>query len=210
VVQTDPAPDSESKSLVAAASTWMQVVFGGLSVTIAIAGLVIAYFAWVKPHSPDENAGHSEKGRPTAPAAGVTANDVAPTPPPTPDRRTVALADQVPTVGGSNVRRSGSDLTMACASGETTDRQRAVEYDLAGRYVAMTAKLTVSKASDSDAKLQMKVFTDDLKVADVVLTKGKSADMDLPLDGKDTLRIQLICQLPNGEITLGAPNLMHT
>ena len=210
MVQTDPVPDSERKSLAESASTWMQVVFGGLSVAIAIVALVIAYFAWVKPHSPDDDAGRTER----APAAattttGTTATSTVATPQPTVDRRTVALMDLIPSVGGTNVRRAGSDLMMPCASGETSDRHRTVEYDLADRYVAMVAKLTVAKATDPDAQLQLKVFTDELTAANVILTKGKSADVEVALDGKKSLKIQLTCQSPNSEMTIGAPSLTH-
>ena len=211
MVQTDPVPDSERKSLAESASTWMQVVFGGLSVAIAIVALVIAYFAWVEPHSPDDDTGRTQR----APAAtttsttGTTATSTISTPQPTVDRRRVALTDLIPSVGGTNVRRAGSDLMMPCASGETSDRHRTVEYDLADRYVAMVAKLTVTKAADPDAQLQLKVFTDELTAANVILTKGKSADVEVALDGKKSLKIQLTCQSPNSEMTIGAPSLTH-
>jgi hypothetical protein len=131
------------------------------------------------------------------------------TPAPTADGRRVALLGMKASVGGGNVRRSGSDLSMPCASGQASDRQRVVQYELAGRYTALTGKLTVSKASDADTKLQMKIFTDERQAADFVLTKGNPAVLDVPLSGAQTLEIQLTCESPDSEMTMSAPTLMH-
>jgi hypothetical protein len=173
----------------------MQVVFGGLSVTVAIVALVIGYFAWVQPHSPDGNSGPDRSAKSTSrPARG---------------QRTVALTALTPSAGGSDLRRSDSGLVMPCATGESTDRQRTAEYDLAGRYVELTANLSVSRAPDADSQLQMKIFTDDQEAADVILTKESPAAIDVPLSGKQRLKIQLTCQSRDSELTIGAPAMTH-
>ena len=54
------------------ASTWMQVVFGGLGLSVAIVGAIIAYFAWVQPHSPnDDNAAPPAPDGTTTTTAGL-------------------------------------------------------------------------------------------------------------------------------------------
>jgi hypothetical protein len=207
MIHTDQIPDSEHQSPVDSASTWMQVVFGGLSVTIAIVALVIGYFAWLEPHSPDDNTGQATNA--TAATSSTGAGKVPAPVEPTVDGRRVPLADLTPSVGGSNLRRSGSDLTMPCASGEAADRHRAVEYDLAGRYLAMAGELTVSKAPDPDSSLQMKIFIDGRQAEDVILTEGKPATVDVRLAGVQNLRMQLTCQSRDSAMTIGAPSLTH-
>jgi hypothetical protein len=199
-------PNSESKSLAESASTWMQVVFGGLGVAIALVALVIAYFAWVQPHSP---AADDNKAEP-APPAPVTKAATPETAGPTSAGAAVPLVRLTPTVGAGNVRPADDDLVIHCATGETSDRQRVVEYDLLGRYAALKAELRVSRARDGDTPLQLKVFTDDAIAANQVVTKGRSAPMRIPLDGKQKMRVQLTCQFPDGEIKLDNPELDHS
>jgi hypothetical protein len=211
-------------SVAESASTWMQVVFGGISVSVAIAGLVIAYFAWVRPHSP---AGDDPAVQPVAPsvaagiatehtttkhtAAGTTAPNtaaaevIATTPP----SRMVALGDLPAEIGGGNLRHDGANLMMACATGQSADRQREVRYDLAGRYSAMTAKITVAKAPDGDSQLQLKIFTDDLQAEVQTLSKGTSGDLSVPLTGVQKLRVELTCQSRAGELAFHDPHLTH-
>ncbi|MEU8230536.1 hypothetical protein AB0C12_13160 [Actinoplanes sp. NPDC048967] len=199
-------PNSESKSLAESASTWMQVVFGGLGVAIALVALVIAYFAWVQPHSP---AADDDKAEP-APPAPVTGTTTPETAGPTTAAAGVPLVRLTPAVGAGNVRPADDDLVIHCATGQTSDRQRVVEYDLLGRYTALNAELRVSRARDGDTPLQLKVFTDDAIAANQVVTKGKSAPMRIPLDGKQKMRVQLTCQFPDGEIKLDNPELDHS
>jgi hypothetical protein len=188
----------------------MQVVFGGLSVTIAIVALVIGYFAWINPQSTNDDARETHSALPTtATATDATTVSTSPTTQHTADGVKVALASLTPSVGGVNIRANGSDLAMPCASGAANDRQRTVEYDLAGRYANFAATLTVSNALDPDTKLQMKIFTDERQAADVVLAKKKSARTNVPLHGKRSLKIQLICEAPDSEMTIGVPLLTH-
>jgi hypothetical protein len=205
-------PNSESKSLAESASTWMQVVFGGLGVAIALVALVIAYFAWVQPHSPaDDNKAEPAPPAPVTKAATPeTAGPTADTAGPTAAAAGVPLVRLTPTVGAGNVRQADDDLVIHCATGQTSDRQRVVEYDVLGRYTALKAELRVSRARDGDTPLQLKVFTDDAIAANQVVTKGKSAPMRIPLDGKQKMRVQLTCQFPDGEIKLDNPELDHS
>jgi hypothetical protein len=198
VLHTDRTT-SERNALVESASTWMQVVFGGVGVTVAIVALVIGYFAWVQPHSPDGNTGPTvtSAARPTSTSGPSHAG------------RTVALTELTPSVGGSNLHRSGNDLVMPCASGGSTDRQRVAEYELADRYLAITATLTVSKAPDADSQLQVRVFADEQQAANVTLTKGTPTSIDVPLSGKEKLKIQLTCQSRDSGITIGTPTMTH-
>ncbi|RAK25993.1 NPCBM/NEW2 domain-containing protein [Actinoplanes lutulentus] len=194
------------------ASTWMQVVFGGISLSVAIAGLVIAYFAWVQPNSPADTA--DPGARPVTPPAAtspVAATSPATAPEPaTTANEVVALAGLDAEIGGSTVQRSGQDLTMACPTGLSTDRQRKIQYDLAGRYLTLTANLAVSKAPDNDSQLQLKVFADDRQAAVHTLSRGKTADLDVPVAGVQKLRIELVCQSRAGEMTFTDPGLTHT
>ncbi|WP_212986277.1 hypothetical protein [Actinoplanes auranticolor] len=201
--------NAEGKSPAEAASAWMQVVFGGMGVTIALVALVIAYFAWVQPHSP---VGESKAGpAPPAPAARTATTTGPPAAvDPAVTAAPVPLVRLTPTVGADNVRPAGDDLVIHCATGQTSDRRRVVEYDLLGRYTALRAELRVSKARDDDTPLQLKVFADDAVAANQVVTKGKSAPMRIPLDGKQKMRVQLTCQFPDGEIRLGNPGLDHS
>jgi hypothetical protein len=186
---------AKDSAVAGTASTWMQVVFGGLGLSVAIVGAVIAYFAWVQPHSSnDDNGPPRPAGRTTAPPAS----------------QLVALASLTASTGGGNFRPDGSGLDMACASGQSTDRQRSVEYDLLGHYAALGADLTVSKARDGDTPLQVAVFADDRGVGTYTLKKdGTSRRLDVPLAGVGRLRIQLTCQFPDGEVRFGDPFLTH-
>jgi hypothetical protein len=190
------------------AATWMQVVFGGIGVTVAIVAAVLAYFAWVQPHSPDTPAPIAQPGTATdvttatsaAPAATVRATSA---------RRT-SLGRMTPDAGGSNVRAAGGDLTMPCASGQSDDRQRTVEYDLRARYTTLEADLRVSRAPDEDSRLQIKIFADDREVANHTLATGKADPLKVPVDGAGRMRIQLICESPESEIKFGNPTLIHS
>ncbi|MEU8242274.1 NPCBM/NEW2 domain-containing protein [Actinoplanes missouriensis] len=207
-----PAPDDAS--VAASASTWMQVVFGGISTSVAIAALVIAYLAWIRPHSPD--------GPPEPPAAAITTTTVttigatataATAPPPVDATTTAAAAGQVglttldPEIGGDKIRITGGNLAMPCASGQSSDRQRSVQYDLAGRYTAFTARIAVAKAPDSDSQLQMKIFADDRQATVHTLADGKSETAHVPLDGVSRMRIELTCQSRLSELTITEPRL---
>jgi hypothetical protein len=189
------------------ASTWMQVVFGGAGLSVAIVGLVIAYFAWVQPHSAGDDPGDDKPA--AAPGAATSAAKTttsATTAPP----KQVPLSSLAATTGGSNLRPAGNDLTMACASGESDDRQRSVEYDLLGNYARLNADLTVPKARDGDTPLQVAVFADDRGAGTYTLKKdGGSRRLDMPLTGVGRLRLQLTCQFPDGEVRLGNPLLTH-
>jgi hypothetical protein len=195
----------------------MQVVFGGLGLTVAIVALVITYFAWIHPQSSNDSGGVTP-GPPTATIpAGITATPDGtattaggvPAAQPTATGQQVALTGLTPAVGGSNIHKQGGDLTMPCASGSASDRQRTVEYELAGRYVNLSATLVVAKAPDSDAALQVKILTDEQQAKSVVLTSGKPEPVNVALDGKQSLEIQLTCQSPDSAITISAPTLTH-
>jgi hypothetical protein len=183
------------------ASTWMQVVFGGLGLSVAIVGAIIAYFAWVQPHSPNDDNAAPEPG-------GTTTSTTRPTE--AANAKQVALGGLTASTGGGNFRPDGAALAMACASGQSTDRQRSIEYDLLGNYTALGADLTVSKARDGDTPLQVSVFADDRGVGTYTVKKdGTSRRLDVPLAGVGRLRIQLTCQFPDGEVRFGDPLLTH-
>jgi hypothetical protein len=208
MVHTGPMPDSKDKTLAESASPWMQVVFGGLGVCIAIVALVIAYFAWVQPQSPNNNDEDPADPPPGPAATATTRTDVPVTAAPS-TAAGVSLSELTPTVGAGNVRRSGDDLVIHCATGQSDDRLRKVEYDLLGRYTGMDAELRVSKARDSDTPLQLKVFADGPEAANKVVTKGKTTRLSISLEGRQKVQVQLTCQFPDGEITLGSPKLIH-
>jgi hypothetical protein len=215
------------------ASTWMQVVFGGLGLSVAIVGVVIAYFAWVQPHSPgddDKAAADGPSAATPSVAAPSSANPSSANPssanpssanpsaaaPSASAGANPAVTRQVPlgrltaATGGGNVRPDGPDLVIACATGQSSDRQRTIEYDLLGNYAALSAELTVSKARDTDTPLQLAVFTDDRGAGTYTLRKdGASRRLDVALAGAGRLRLQLTCQFPDGEIRLSQPALTH-
>ena len=209
-------PMAKESALAESASTWMQVVFGGLGLSVAIVGAIIAYFAWVQPHSsadePAAISGTAAAPNGTGPngtgpnGAGPANSSVAA---PVAPSRQIALGSLEATTGGRNVHSAGADLTMPCASGQSTDRQRTVEYDLSGHYTALAAGLTVTKAHDADTVFQVAVFVDDRQVDAHNLTKGGDVRLDVPLTGGSHLRLQLICQLPDGEVRFDAPTLTH-
>lgn len=187
-------PYSDGKTLADRASSWMQVVFSGLGVTIAMVAAVIAYFAWVQPQAAGDGDG------PTMPAVVPTAGA----------GMRVALGELTPAVGAGNIRRSGDDLVIHCATGQSSDRERVVEYDLLGRYTAMEAELRVVTARDTDTRLQLRIVADGPEIAAHTLTKGKPARLNIALTGKQKMRFQLSCQFADGEMTLGDVKLIHS
>src|SRR4051812_35055693 len=208
---------AKESALAESASTWMQVVFGGLGLSVAIVGVVLAYFAWVQPHSPGDDGpkpADAAPGSATRAAGSATrapgSATAAPGASPTAAPRVVPLGSLAASTGGGNVHPAGDDLIMECATGQTTDRQRAVEYDLSGHYTALATALTVTKAHDADTALQVAVFVDDHQVDARNLTKGgAAAPLDVPLTGGNHLRLELTCQLPDGVVRFGAPTLTH-
>jgi hypothetical protein len=194
---------AKDSAVAESASTWMQVVFGGLGLAVAIVGLVIAYFAWVQPHSSADDTRTVADGPATTTGATTSATRA-------PVVKQVPLGSLSATTGGGNVRPDGSDLTMACATGQSTDRQRTIEYELLGNYAALSADLTASKARDGDTPLQVAVFADDRGVGTYTLKKdGGTRKLDVPLTGVGRVRLQLTCQFPDGEVRLGDPVLTH-
>jgi hypothetical protein len=194
---------AKDSAVAESASTWMQVVFGGLGLAVAIVGLVIAYFAWVQPHSSADDTRTVVDGPATTTGATTAASRA-------PAVKQVPLSGLAATTGGGNVRPDGADLTMACATGQSTDRQRTIEYDLLGNYAALSAALTAEKARGGDTPLQVAVFADDRGVGTYTLKKdGGTRKLDVPLTGVGRLRIQLTCQFPDGEVRLGNPVLTH-
>jgi hypothetical protein len=134
---------AKDSAVAESASAWMQAAFGGLGLAVAIVGLIVAYFAWIQPHSPEDDKQTVPSG-PTS--AGTTSASPLASAGPTSAARPVALSSLTATTGGGNVRPDGPDLTMPCATGTSTDGQRAIEYDLLGNYAAFDADLTASKA----------------------------------------------------------------
>ncbi|GAA0582315.1 hypothetical protein GCM10010172_79270 [Paractinoplanes ferrugineus] len=227
----DPAAASGGPAagkVAADAATWMQVVFGGAGVAIALVAAVFAYFAWVQPHAPDEptpgpvgttGAVATTGSAPTATTGPATTGPATTRPAVTGPATTgatqatggrqVPLGRLAPSAGGANIHPAGGDLVMPCASGQATDRQRTVEYDLAGRYTGVTARLRVSKAPDTDSLLQVKVFSDGKEVANQNVTGAASVPLSSQFSGTTTMRIQLTCQSPDSEITFENPTLSH-
>ncbi len=202
---TESAPEPDDGKVAAAVSTWIQVVFGGLGVAIAVVALVIAYYAWVRPHAPADDDAPVQATRTTAGAAAPEAGQEVPgSKQATPGERATPLAELTPTAGGSSVRARDRDLLMPCATGQSGDRERTVEYDLLGRYAALRAGLRVTKARDDETSLQVKVFADGRQIANHVVTRTVPAAIDAPVAGKQKLRIQLTCQFPDGEAELSA------
>jgi hypothetical protein len=200
MAHTGPVPDSNDKTLAESASTWMQVVFGGLGVCIAIVALVIAYFAWVQPHSPDGDSGPAGPA-PAATSKPVTREDASGT--------AVALGGLTPSIGAGNVRRAGDDLVIPCASGQSDDRLRKIEYDLRNIYTGMETEVHVSKARDDDTPLQLKIVSDGAEDANKILKKGDVTRLSVTLVGRKKMRLQLTCEFSDGELTLGSPKLIH-
>ncbi|MEV6301923.1 NPCBM/NEW2 domain-containing protein [Actinoplanes sp. NPDC051861] len=207
-------PDPGGHSTANTVATWIQVILGGLGVSVAIAALVIAYFAWIRPHSPPgETAAPSPVPGATNAAAETGAlpqhgsapatSGAAPTATPPGD----ALTSLTPVFGGHNVRTTGADLTIACPTGQTNDLRRTVEYDLLGKYRSLDVELQVAKARDADTPLQWKVFTDGQLAANHVLKRGTPVPVQVDLTGKQKLRLQVTCQFPDGEMTLRNPTL---
>ncbi|MEU4558634.1 NPCBM/NEW2 domain-containing protein [Actinoplanes sp. NPDC023936] len=186
-------------------------MFAGISTSVAIAALVIAYFAWIRPHSPDGPA------EPPAAAPAPAATTAATTPHPTDAttataaattaRQGVGLTALEPEIGGDKIRVTGGELAMPCATGQSNDRQRSVQYDVAGRYTAFTANIAVAEAPDVDSQLQMKIFADDRQAAVHTLVKGKTETAHVPLDGVSKMRIELTCQSRLSELTITEPRL---
>ena len=206
MVHTGRVPYSQGKTLADQASSWMQVMFGGLGVSVAIVAAVIAYFAWVQPQSPaGDGQGHARSAGSATPA---------PTPPTVPANSDaaaqIALHEFTPMVGAGTIRRSGDDLVMRCATGQSTDLLRIAEYDLLGRYQALEAELRVLTARDADTPLQLRIIADGPEIANHVLTKGGTAKLNVPLTGKQRMRFQLSCQFADGEMTLKNPKLIHS
>ncbi|GIE93541.1 hypothetical protein [Paractinoplanes rishiriensis] len=202
-----------------AASTWLQVAFGGMSVTIALVAAVIAYFAWVQPHEPGagaaagdtgRRAGEAGNGTPTGTTAARGSGEPATKKPITKKPATKKLASLEPTLGGTNLRRSGNDLVLPCATGQTTDRQRTVEYDLFGRYATAEAALTVTRARDGESPAQIKILADGLVATTVTVTRNHPARLNVPLAGRQKMRLQLTCQFPDSEVTIGNATLIHS
>jgi hypothetical protein len=208
MVHTGRVPDTKDRTLAESASTWMQVVFGGLGVSVAIVALVIAYVAWVQPHSSDGDGDRADPAGPVATGTVATGNGAPSTPAPA-AAATVALRELTPTVGAGHVRTAGDDLVMRCATGGSSDRQRTVEYDLLGRYTAMEAGVRVSKARDNDTPLQIRIFADGRETATRTVTKATDTRLSIPLGGMQKMRLRLTCQFPDGEITLADPKLIH-
>ncbi len=214
---TESAPAPDDGKVAAAVSTWIQVVFGGLGVAIAIVALVIAYYAWVRPHAPAGEGG--DQVTTTTGAAGPVSGQAAPgegnvsgqaapgEKPGEKNERATPLTELTPTAGGSSVQARSGDLIMPCASGESDDRQRTVEYDILGRYAALRAGLSVSKARDDETSLQIKIFADGRQIANHVVTRKAPATVNAPIAGRQKLRIQWTCQFPDGEAELRAPAL---
>ncbi|WP_433362395.1 hypothetical protein ACQPZX_30250 [Actinoplanes sp. CA-142083] len=210
-------PSEAHRRHVADAASWTQVVLAGVGVVVAIVAAIFGYFAWIQPHSPASSTTAEAKlsAAPapvstTQPAAGTGSTTPAAATPVTPVAGTVALASLAPAAGGANIHAGGGGLVMPCASGQSDDRQRTVEYDLLRRYAGLETDLTVSKAPDADSKVQIKIFADGREAANRTLKKGPASRLKVPLDGTEKLRIQLTCEFPDSEITLGNPALAHS
>ena len=121
--------------LAESASTWMQVVFGGLGLSVAIVGAVIAYFAWVQPHSSSD--GEPSGAKPAGPAAALSGSATA-------DGavKAVPLGNVEASIGGALADRSCVPTPMR---GKVTDIRgsatKAPRHESAGRrYPVDTSK----------------------------------------------------------------------
>jgi hypothetical protein len=125
------------------------------------------------------------------------------------EKTRVVLTVLTPSFGGGNIHRRGNNLTMPCASGESDDRLRTVEYNLLGRYSILQATLRVTRARDIDTALQISIFADGREVADSTLTMRAPSQLNVPVAGRQEMKIQLVCQFPDSEIAFENPMLVH-
>ncbi len=199
-------------------STWVQVIFAGMGVAIALVALIIAYFAWIRPHAPQDDP---DRAAPVPAPSGPAAPSLASSGPAAPGSASsgpvgttgfppaasTVLTGLTPTIGGSDIRTRDGDVALPCATGQTGDRQRTVEWDLRGLYASLRAELLVSEARDDDTSLQMKIFADGRQVGNHVVRRTAPARVEAALDGKQKLRVQLTCQFPDGEVVLRSATL---
>jgi hypothetical protein len=190
------------------AATWIQVVLAGAGVTIALVAAVFGYFAWVQPHEPKQVA--PAPVTTTAVTTITTAATGAATTATVAGGKRVALGQVAASAGVTNVRAVGGDLVMACPNGQSNDQARTVEYDLRGLYTGLEAQLRVSKAPDDDSAVQVKVFSDGREAANKTLTRTATGALDVRFSGTGKMRIQVVCQSPDSEITFGNPTLIHS
>ncbi|HEX5204955.1 MAG TPA: hypothetical protein VFW27_33975 [Actinoplanes sp.] len=213
-------PPAEHAAAAADAASWMQVALGAIGVVVAIVAAVFAYFAWIQPHSSEETgrppaaantAGANTGGANTGDAnTGDAIGDAGSGGPAAAGGERVPLSRLRPVAGAAYIHAGAGNLTMPCASGQSSDRQRTVEYDLLNRYTSLATNLTVSKAPDADSRVQIKIFSDGREVANRTLKRGPQDRLDVPFEGVEKMRIQLICESPESELTLGDPSLVHS
>jgi len=170
----------------------------------AIVGVVIAYLAWIQPHSPDSGSGPAAG----SPAASTSASGIGPSPATVPGGQPGRyLTDLPPSAGaGSAVIPPGTRgvLQVRCATGQTGDRYRFVEYDLLGAYAGLTARASVAGPIRPESQAEVEVFTDGRLADNHVFSPRQQADLAAALTGAQQLRLQVTCQDPAGTVTISS------
>jgi hypothetical protein len=148
----------------------------------------------VRPATDRPSSGNSATSRSSPPAPTTAAYAV--------DR--IFLTDLPPAAGGSSVTRpvgTSGVLEMPCATADGVDRYRAVRYSLLKSYRSLQTHVTSGGAARSETKAQVEFIVDNIVVANRVLLRDQSADMDVSLTGKQTLELRLTCEEPAGKVT---------
>ena len=179
----------------------------------AVATAVIALLAWLLPTGGSgSNAGQDATGTPaTSPTAGRSAGGTGPistfTGASVSD--TVVLTDIVPESGAINLGRSDSPgvLDLPCPTNQSNDRSRTVSYDLLGAYHGLTGLASVSGFSRAEAKAEVEVLVDDVRVDNKVFAPGEQAPLAATLDGAQRVAIRITCGQSDGTVTISAARL---
>ena len=180
----------------------------------AVAAVVVALLAWLLPMGGQGNpAAQGSTATPVpSPTVGSSAGPAGPTPSasgPPASGSTVNLTDIAPSAGAINLTRSSSPgvLVLPCPTNQSNDRSRIVSYDLLRSYHGLTGSASVAGFSRAEAKAEVEVLVDDVRVDNKVFAPGEQVPLAATLDGADRVSLRITCGQSDGTVTITSAKL---
>lgn len=176
-----------------------------LTIAAEIAAVVAALIAGITlwAQLPDDRSGATDSGATPGPSSPRAPGS--PTTAPVPSIR--YLADLEPLAGKSALAPdTGRSLRIACASGQSNDRDRVVTYPLYGRYRSLHTTVRATGPAPKETQIQLEALWDLNPSAKVLVPIDDARELTATLSGQ-RLTLRLTCTSPDAIVQLDEARL---
>jgi hypothetical protein len=183
-----------------------------IGTAVAVASLGIAIATWQWPQSPPGDGGMPSASPSVVtslpdPGPSTTPSPSTTDPVPIPTQSGRYLTDLKPIAGAPYLSGGGPSgrhaLVIHCASGQSNDPYREIEWNIVGSYNALSGSVAISGRIDPESPVQLQWFVGDVQVFNnSQLTLGGSRPFSAEINGGHDLKVRVTCQDSAGAATL--------